>query len=166
MQDEAERAEQLALLPDGEGVELPSLPGKSTGERLRAQRPEVYQLIVRGLAEGMGLRALSRATGVHHRTIAAIRDSDEHRAAIDAAKQRVVRELAHFCELASERLVEEIDNIDASKLGVLLGISVDKLQLLKGAPTSIVERRTDVDHDALNAYLESLPAANPDPADD
>jgi len=153
---------QLVIFDAGEGVELPVDPvGVSTGERLRSSRPRVYQLVVNGLAEGMGIVSLARATGVHHRTIAAIRDGLDHSGAIDSAKEETKRNLSQFIRLGSERLVEDYDKIPIASLAINLGIAIDKLQLYDGAPTSIIETRARPTHDDLNAYIAKLSAAQP-----
>jgi len=155
-------SDQLQLLPAGEGVVIPADPdGVSTGERLKAQRPDVYAIVVQALAEGMSVRAISRATGLHHCTVSAVRDGRDHGRAIDAAKQRTRMQLARFISYASERLLEEADTIPIGQLAVSMGISLDKLQLLDGAATAIVDHRHGPSHDEVNAYLEQMKAAIP-----
>lgn len=154
--------QQLAIFQTGDGIQLPIDPrGVSTGERLKQQNPRVYDLLVAGIAEGMGMRSLERATGVHHRTIAAIRDGDNHQQAIATAKEEAKRNLAHAVRVGTERLAEEINSVPLQQLPVTVAIAIDKLQLLDGAPTSISESRTSVSHESLNEYLERVRRIQP-----
>lgn len=153
--------EQLQLMDGSDGVQLVATPGQSTGERLQAQRPDMYALVVQGIAEGMGLRALSRATGLHPRTIAAVRDGSDHRAAVATAKERTARNLAVAVEVWSERLADEAESIPLGQSSVPLAIAIDKLQLLEGAPTAIVETRDGPSHQDLNAWIDRIRRVQP-----
>jgi DNA-binding NarL/FixJ family response regulator len=56
-----------------EEINNPHAPGTVfTGERLKANRPDVYQGIVSMLGQGVGVREISRRLRVHHRTVQAV----------------------------------------------------------------------------------------------
>jgi hypothetical protein len=157
-------SDQLAIFDQGDGILVPvdQEKGVSSGERLKRQNPRIYDLVINGLAEGMGIRALARATGVHHRTIAAIRDGDgDHQTAIDTAKERTSRNLAEFIDYTSERLVEEADNIAIGSAAISLGIAIDKLRDLQGAPTAIIRHEIGVNHEQILDYYERMKRIQP-----
>jgi hypothetical protein len=132
--------------------------GTFTGERLFKQDPEKYHMIVSGLAEGMGIRQLARAFHVSPGTIQAVRDREQF--SIGTEKERIATNLRNFSRVASERLIEEVDNIPLQSLPVAIGISVEKFQLLEGQATA----RTEHIHrlpgmEDFNRTLELLPTA-------
>jgi hypothetical protein len=153
--------EQLQLITGHDGIDLVATPGRSTGERLKEQRPDLYALVVQGVAEGMGLRALARVTGLHPRTVAAVRDGSDHAGAIATAKQRAARNLAVAVEVWSERLADEAESIPIGQSSVPLAIAIDKLQLLEGAPTAIIDHRTGPSHQEMDAWLANLRRVEP-----
>lgn len=109
--------------------------GEFTGERLHAADPEKYRAIVAALAEGMGLRAISRAYRVSVNSVRAIKVRET--GPIDTEKKEISLRLRQFVAMASDRLVEEVDEIPVDKLPLATAIVIDKIQLLDGEATSI-----------------------------
>jgi hypothetical protein len=115
--------------------------GKFTGERIARNR-EKYLGIVRALAEGMGIRRTARAYGVSTNTVAAIREREP--SLIETEKKDLSRLMGRFVTMATERLIEEHDQIPIGQLSVSLGIVQDKKALLDGDPTIRIEERIEV----------------------
>lgn len=158
-QQQDAQAAQLRLFGDTEveadALEAMEVHGDFTGERLFRFKPHLYQAIVIGLAEGLGIRQLSRAFKVSPNTVMAVRDR-EH-SAIETEKIKISTTLRRFVQVAAERLLEEVNEIDIDKLGVPLGIAVDKLQLLDGQPTQRVETTKQPGIADFNQMLQQLP---------
>lgn len=106
--------------------------GRYTGERIARDRAR-YAAIIRGLAEGFGVRQLARAFGVAPRTIDAIRRREG--LAISTEKKEVSDLMGLFVRLGTERLVDEVNDIPIGQLSVSVGIVSDKKALLDGDPT-------------------------------
>ena len=137
--------------------------GRFTGE-IVARNRERYAAIVRCLAEGVGIRATARAFGASTGTIQAIRDREG--LAIGTEKKELSTKLGHFARMASERLIEELDEIPIGQLPVAMGIALDKKAALDGEASAIVEHRStrEPDPEDIRRYLEGLRSARPDPA--
>lgn len=130
--------------------------GEFTGERLFEREPEKYQAVVAALAEGIGYHRIARAFGVSVNTVRGI--AARERGPVDTEKKAISLRLREFARLASDRLVDEVDLIPVDKLGIVLGIALDKVQLLDGEATAIVGQSGDrLKVDAFNRLIESLP---------
>jgi hypothetical protein len=129
--------------------------GEFTGERLFRRKPDLYRIILSSLAEGMGIRQISRAFHVSVNTVMAVRDREG--SVIDTEKSKIQSNLSKFARVASERLLEEVDYIDIDKLGVPLGIVIDKMQLLAGQATSRIEHVAAPAIDDFNRIIDALP---------
>lgn len=135
--------------------------GVTTGERLFQQRPKVYKAVVAALAEGtIGIRAICRAFNVHPNTVHAVMDREK--ISIETLKTQTINNLRKVAALGSERLMELVNDgsVKPGELAILLGVTVDKLQLLQGEATSRVEHVQAPSHDDINSYIDSLPSAN------
>ncbi len=168
------------LLPPSEQPALPGLPAPSffselevkgdfTGERLFHQRPDVYKAVVVLLAQKMGVIRIGKLLSVSPNTVMAVRDREG--ITIDAVKLRLADVAHNGALLASEAIVEALNNIapnaqhlgvkELKDLAVVYGILVQNGQLLAGQPTARVEmgELQKPQHDDFNRYLEKLPAA-------
>lgn len=148
--------------------------GEFTGDRLFAQKPQIYRGVVALLARGWGSQKIADTLMVSKNTVKAVRRREG--ATIDLVKTRLADEsfdLATDAFEASKLVVEEIMNDkirrrkltmkDASALAVIGGIAVQNGQLLSGQPTQRVEVHEvqTPEHDDFNAYLAKLSKANP-----
>lgn len=130
----------------------------STGERLKAQRPEIYAQVVQCLGQGMGVREICRRLGVHHRTIAAVSIAEGQ--TIDTMRKELGARALGVAGLALERLEEQImsGSVKPAELSMAVGILVDKGQVLTGGVTGRVERlerkQVEKDLDAILADAE------------
>jgi hypothetical protein len=158
-QDAAHAAPPLFPELAGEGYDLSDRAGEYSGDRLYAQRPETYRLIVRALGSGLGIRAIARTLGVSRNTVRAVRDREAP--AIDPLIKETTTSLRRFARLAAERLIEEIDDIPLTALPIGMGIAVEKAQLLEGQATSRIERAAkEPSVEDVRSYLATLPGAD------
>lgn len=146
-----------ALFSDEQEIEI---RGLSTGEGLRQRDPVLYRLVVRLLGQAAPIREIKRLTGLHHRTIMAVREREGE--TIDTLRKSLGQRALMTAALAIERMEEQIAD-GSAKLGELAmaaGILVDKGQVLTGGVTSRTERiEADRVEDRLRDLLEQLPEA-------
>lgn len=138
----------------------PWATGASTGERLKAQRPELYRVVVGLLGQGHSIRSIKALTGVHHRTIEAVRIAEGQ--TIDTLRKELGARALHVASLAVERIEEQVATGTAKlgELAVAVGVLVDKGQVLTGGVTGRVERiqASEVSKE-VETFIESLPVA-------
>jgi hypothetical protein len=105
-----------------------------TGDRLARERPRLHRLVVAMLSEGLSYRAIRRATLVDVRTIKSV----EVKAALSmpTLKREIAGTTARVAKRTIERIEEEIDTLPSNLLGMVYGISVDKLLSLTGDSNS------------------------------
>jgi hypothetical protein len=147
-------SEELAI----EKVGQPAFTGVSTGERLLAQRPELYRIAVQLLGQGTGIREIKRLTGLHHRTIEAVMLREG--ATIDTHRKELGARALKVAALGVELLEEKISagDIKAGELSMAIGILVDKGQVLTGGVTARVEKIEQAQVAAgLERILDELP---------
>lgn len=135
--------------------------GLSTGEGLRKRDPLLYNIVVRLLGQDAPIREIKRLTGLHHRTISAVREREGE--TIDTLRKSLGERALRTAALAIERMEDQIVN-GSAKLGELAmaaGILVDKGQVLTGGVTSRTERvEADSVEDRLRNMLSQIPAAD------
>ena len=133
--------------------------GRYTAKRFFLKRADDYKLCIQLLAAGAGLLKIARILKIHHRTVAAVRDSESEE--IDIAKERIRRNMRLAVEIGSERMPEVLAKIPDAQLPVALGIAIDKLSQLDGEPTQRIEHlhRGHLTHEAVKAALEEFPEA-------
>lgn len=141
-------SKQLELIPSSE------MPGalfaedeaehhEFTGARLFARDPERYQTIVSLLAENLGILRIARLMKVSPNTVMAIRDREEHQ--VDIVKERVAKLCRGAAQMCAEGILEDLANeskrakVSARDKAVILGIMVEKYQLLTGGATGRLE---------------------------
>jgi len=143
-------------LPSGQLVLLDFMPEAHhgaellmTAEERRDKYPlstierdqERLQAILHLIAAEAPLRYICRAHRVGWHTIESIRA--KHGVKIAAVKKTIAQRMATFVQLGIEHLLDELTkgNLDSDKLGVTLGIVADKMQILTGEATSIVQHQ-------------------------
>lgn len=153
--------------------------GEFTGDRLFAQKPEIYRGVVALLARGWGAQRIADVLKVSKNTVKAVRTREGQ--TIEDVKARLSGEgfdLAGDALEAAKMIVEEVMSDpfkrrkltvkDAKDLAIVAGVAVQNGQLLSGAPTSRVEvhELQTPEHDAFNAYINGLQKLAPaiDPA--
>jgi hypothetical protein len=73
----------------------------------------------------------------------------------DEFKATTVRNLKAFVQRASQKLVDELDNLHVSQVPIAMGIAIDKIQTLQDQPQAVVEHRFSVSHEALDKLLKA-----------
>jgi len=131
--------------------------GKYTGERLATRRPHVYSLVVKLLGERWSVNSICQVCGIHPYTVAAV--GQRERISIEEHKEVTINALAFTSRMLIERIMELAPKADDLKaLGVTLGISIEKLQLLSGGATARVE---GLDAPQKNPFTDWLAQAKP-----
>lgn len=148
------------LLPDGWAIPGAEA-GESTGERIRKHRPELFEATVALLAEGYSMRGTARATKLALGSVRAIARMPEARTAVDAHKERIANNCEDFAVVASERMLEEVDNYSPMQLAIAMGIAAEKSLLMRGQATSIVERRDGARVTSLDELLANMRNVSP-----
>ena len=131
---------QLFLL-EAESVEIDRSqpPGHYTGERLFQRRPDVYRLVVDLLAEpGVSIRQICRAAHVTDGTVQAV--CEREGIPMAARKKEILRSITHELRLCSERVIEMVPEMSGKDALIGCGILAEKMQLLSGGATMILER--------------------------
>jgi len=113
------------------------------------------------LASGMSRRKIREICKVHHYTIDAIDQAATKGGHLEPLKERVRQAVARLALEAIEETREALQNkdrdMDAAQwlkaAGTVMGIAVDKDQLLTGLPTEIIEQRSAPGRADLEAFL-------------
>jgi hypothetical protein len=129
-----------------------------TGERLHAQRPQVYSLVVRMIAEGLSSRSIARACRVSTNTVEAVRRREK--IPVEAQKEEILQIVRAGARLCAERVLELAPEMDARDASVAFGILSEKMLLLTGEATVIVGKDEGVNMDDFNRLLDALPRAD------
>jgi len=157
----------LAIPTQGELIPAEELPdafwkpeerdGRYTAKRFFLQRPDAYKQCIALLAGGAGLLKIARLLGVHHRTVAAVRDAEPDN--IDIAKQRIRSNMRLAVEIGAERLPEILETLPNGQVPVALAIAIDKLAQLEGEPTQRLEITLNgkLTHEGVMQELSSFP---------
>ena len=119
---------------------------------------ELYEEIRRQLAEGHGIRMISRQMKVPVADVMAVRNLEEKDLPVFTSKDRIRRNLRDFVEAASERLVEELGDMKHRDVVIGMGVALDKLLVLEGRPSSRVEvtHRRQLSPEALLEMMHEL----------
>ncbi len=166
-------SEKLQYFEDGQMVLLPSSEmedelfsedereGKYTALRLKSSRPEIYNLVVSMLAEGLSIRAIRRATRCHAYTIQAVCLAEPK--LIETLKERNASKLKLLASMTIDKARESIEELevknvrDLQSLGVFAGIITEKAELLSGNPTHRIVREEERMED-VKKHFDSLPS--------
>jgi len=149
---------QLSLFGE---CELQEVKGLSTGEGLRKRDPNLYAMVTRLLGQDAPIREIKRLTGLHHRTIQAVREREGE--CIDTMRKSLGRRALRTAALAIERLEEKImeGDVKAGELAMSAGILIDKGQILTGGVTARTETiQSERIEDKLTSLLAGLPTAD------
>ena len=82
------------------------------------------------------------------------KDMPESTGLQDEFKAVTVRNLKAFVQQASQKLVNELDNLHVSQIPIAMGIAIDKIQTLQDQPQAVVEHRFNISHEALSNLLK------------
>jgi len=123
--------------------------GKRVTKERRAQIEEL-------LRAGTPILEAAKLAKMSPNNVMAIkRDMPEVTGLHDEFKATTVRNLKAFVQRASQKLVDELDQLHVSQIPIAMGISIDKIQLLQDQPQAVVEHRFSISHDALDKLLKA-----------
>ncbi len=153
---EAHAGAELLMTPDERRDKYPLSTIEKDQERL--------QSIIHLVAADAPLRYICRAHRVGWHTIESIRA--KHGVKIAAVKKVIAQRMATFVQLGIETLLDDLaaGRLDSDKLGVTLGIIADKMQILTGEATSIVQHQDSaprITADTLRDRLAGMKRATP-----
>lgn len=138
----------------GVSVEQPALPGVETDAEelpaslalhsaryIKERNPKLYDALVLMLKHDVPKVEIQRETGVGQATLRAIADRE---AGLDegSKKQRLKLALQRVSVGAWEHIADNLDKMKLEALAITGGISVEKLLLLEGQATAIVQHQT------------------------
>ncbi len=148
--------EDMAL----EKVGSPAFTGASTGERLHRDRPELYRIVVQLLGQGNGIREIMRITGLHNKTITAVREREG--VSIDTLKKVHASGHSMVVELGIELTEEAFTqgtihgvpvNLKLGDIAMATKLHFDMKQILTGGVTARVEK---IEQSQVAAGLERM----------
>jgi hypothetical protein len=113
---------------------------KHSARWVAVRKPKVYEAIVRCLGWDFPVKAIALAFEVSPKTVRAIREIESE--SLAPLKRSLVGEMRKLVSALVDRLNEEVDKMDIDKLPIALGIAIEKLLLLEGQATQIVQHRS------------------------
>ncbi len=138
-----------------------------TAERLFKNRPDTYKAIVSGLADGTTIRKLCNEHEVSPNTVMAIKKREGE--TLDDIKNYMAELWGTVGTTGLEALIEAIQQgkLPATSLPASNGIATEKLLLLSGQATSVVEHRQGLKpKDAIQMMRDMKAAKSKDMAID
>lgn len=133
---------------------LDTNPGSDhNASRVDAER---RQAVEEALRSGMPILDIAKTQKMSPNNVMAIkRAMPESTGLRDEFKATTVRNLKSFVQQASQKLVDELDNLHVSQIPIAMGIAIDKIQALQDQPQAVVEHRFSIDHKSLDQLLKS-----------
>jgi hypothetical protein len=115
-----------------------------TASTLKAGKPELYNLVVWMLLQGMGIRHAARVAQISANTVGAIAKELDRSADVDTVRAALAGNARALARLTLERIEEILlerdrDELDEGKLANLFKHLVEKAELLAGNPTERIE---------------------------
>ena len=108
------------------------------------------------LRSGVAIDDIAKSQRMSPNNVMAIKRSMPEATGLnDEFKATTVRNLKSFVQQASQKLVDELDNLHVSQIPIAMGIAIDKIQTLQDQPQAVVEHRFTVDHASLDKLLKS-----------
>lgn len=144
--DQAQAIEGQALLFSRE-LELANTKrrnaGRYTAEELKAERPGVYDRLVELLGKGWGLLKLAHDFGVHHRTVAAVRD--QMATTVEQQRKQAVSNLRLAGHLQVDRLVDHPESVPIQFAAPAAKQLLELAEVMDGGVSSRTEHVERVD---------------------
>ena len=128
--------------------------GNYTGQGVRKRDPEKYASVVRALKHGLSINQCSKVFKLDKDTVGAICVRELGSGGMRRATENNLRLLAHK---ASTDLIEDMDKISPAQKGIIMGITLDKLERAdsrREQPTSLTQNNINI-----NATPNITPAA-------
>lgn len=145
---EANEGAELLLSAGDRGDKYPLTTLEKDQERLQA--------ILHLVAADAPVRFICRSYRVGWHTLESIRA--KHGVKIATVKKVIAQRMATFVQLGIETLLDDLaaGRLDTDKLGVTLGIVADKMQILTGEATSIVQHQDGAPRITAETLREKL----------
>ena len=106
------------------------------------------------LRQGTPILEIAKSVKISPNNVMAVkRQMPESTGLQDEFKATTVKNLKSFVQQASQKLVDELDNLHVSQIPIAMGIAIDKIQSLQDQPQSVVEHRFSISHDTINKLL-------------
>jgi hypothetical protein len=122
-------------------------------KRVTKDRREKVEKLLR---DGTPVLEVAKEVKMSPNNVTAIKkDMPESTGLVDEFKAVTVRNLKAFVQQASQKLVNELDNLHVSQIPIAMGIAIDKIQTLQDQPQAVVEHRFNISHEALSNLLRS-----------
>lgn len=159
---ENRQLEQLPLMPElvemARTFEWPAPTGKILSKD-EALMIEVAEAVLTGMSD----RRIAKQFQVNRRSIRPIMRILEERGKLAPLKERLLARVGEVAELSIQRAMEllEDDLLPAQCIPILMGVAIDKRELLAGGVTARVEERMVIDVTASLEALKALVASAP-----
>lgn len=128
---------------------------------------ELCRSVCTDLLTGLSRRAIAARHGISRNSVNAIREVMEARGDLEPLRKEIARRLDRCVIYSLENLEDATAKnlIAAGQLPIATAVLLDKKAALDGLPTARIEHVSArrMSHEELNAWLESLPSANPTP---
>jgi hypothetical protein len=162
-----EKAAQQPFLFDDENLVIDRTRPKyhCTGERLHRVDPERYAAVVKALADpGLTIKTICETLHVSEECLRAVKAREK--IPINEEKLILLGNITHGLRLATERTIETMPNASTKDAVLAVGILTDRMQVLTGEATAIVEHREP--RDIFKEYEDMLRSvgAHPDQANE
>jgi hypothetical protein len=133
-----------------------------------SRNEELCIAICTDLLSGVSRRVIAQRYEVSRNSVNVIREIMDARGELEPLKKEIARRLDRCVIYSLENLEHalEKDGIAHGQLPIATAVLLDKKAALEGQPTSRIEHITTrrITHEEVNAWLDTLPSANPVPA--
>ena len=127
--------------------------GEHNAKHVSAERRQQVEELLR---KGTPILETAKLAKMSPNNVTAIKRSmPESTGLKDEFKSTTVRNLKAFVQRASQKLVDELDNLHVSQVPIAMGIAIDKIQTLQDQPQAVVEHRLSISHESLSKLLKS-----------
>jgi len=130
-----------------------------SAEEIRHKHPEIYQEVVRLLAQGMSKRMIQRTFKLHFYTVCAIQD--QQTAQIEAVRLKLGRKALDMAGVLMESLEDDLiqNKLKPEAKSFAIATLVDKGQVLTGGATARLESLEAPSKESYQDWLKSAKQA-------
>jgi hypothetical protein len=119
---------------------------------------EKVRRVVEMTLMGASVRQIKRACGVGYGSILKIRELAVASGKLGTIKERLASNAGRVAEMSSETMLEMLaeGKVPPNVIAVMFGVSTDKMMLLMGEATTIVEHKEGASEEKLRAWAERI----------
>jgi hypothetical protein len=133
--------------------------GAVAADWFEKKKPHTYRAICSCLANSYPIRQIAYIFKVSPGTICAIAERECNN--LPAAKEAILSKVKTAARLGTERVIEELPNMDGKSAAIATGIMLDKMLVLSGEANVIISKQREAPtHDDFNAMIAALPKAD------